>query len=464
MNWSIQAITKGPKHHLFGFHDLVQTNARGDLALALEVDDISRPPLPGETCRAGIVPINGSREFISVHETRAWNYPQGARQQWIGDTDLFCCNEREGDGTLVCRISDARKGAVVDTLPFPVHCLHAPSRTCVGINYDRVHACGGYGYTPLEGQICSRKIVDIPDDEGVYIGNLDTKRNTLLASLAQIAACGEKRPVRTGFPHYVTHPMLNPSGTRLAFLHRYRVPDGGEPTRLMTIGLDGSQLRCLAKGFLSHFTWLSDDELFIWGQDQRKLCALRERGIFRVPGILPCALLVKRLIRLARGQYDVRDLESRRMAEVKPHVQTKFFLRIRDVEEPVPAQTAEGVLTGDGHPMASPANRHLLVNDTYWDANGDRELMFYDVDTNVRTDLGKFRMLHDVPDSDVFDWQSTQQGLDFRIRRKFKRDDYLFYRSGLHCDLHPRWGFDGQTAFFDSIHEGTRQIYQVLPA
>ena len=72
-------ITNGPKHHLFGFHDLVQSNAKGDLALALEVDDISHPPLPGETCWSGVVPTDGG-EFIPIHTTHTWNYPQGARQ------------------------------------------------------------------------------------------------------------------------------------------------------------------------------------------------------------------------------------------------------------------------------------------------------------------------------------------------------------------------------------------------
>ena len=94
MNIQIQRLTNGPKHHLFGFHDLLITNYAGDKLLSLEVNTINRPPLPGELFGVGYVK-NG--QYIKVGETTALNYPQGARQQWVAETELFTVNNRVGD-------------------------------------------------------------------------------------------------------------------------------------------------------------------------------------------------------------------------------------------------------------------------------------------------------------------------------------------------------------------------------
>lgn len=451
MEFEVKRITSGPKHHLFGFHDLVQTNAKGDLALALEVDDISHPPLPGETCRSGVVPSDGG-EFVPLHSTHTWNYPQGARQQWLGDSDLFLCNDREENGKLFAWISDARAGKTIDRLPFPVHCVNAEKKLAFWFDYDRVHACGGYGYHPIAAAPQCR-LQDIPSDNGIWRGDLRTGQQDLLASLADIAACGERKPVKTGYPHYVTHFMLNPAGNRMAFLHRYRVPDGGETTRLMTIGVDGNGLRCLAKGFLSHFTWIADDELFIWGEHQPQLCAMREASYLRVPGVLQAAMLAKQLMRMLRS--------TKTSAKGKTTTQSKAFLKIKDTDEPSRIKCAVGILTEDGHPMGRPTRLTEMINDTYPDNGGNRILMHYDLTNNTRTDIGVFKMLPDKPDAQSFSVNAAQAGMDRRVLKKFPQEMYLFARSGFHCDLHPRWSYDGKVAYFDSIHEGSRQVYMV---
>lgn len=468
MNFNVKRISQGPHNYLFGFHDLVQTNAKGDFALALEVEDISHPPLPSEFCAAGVIDLT-TGAFKKLHDTHTWNYPQGARQQWIGDSDLCVCNDRAADGTLISHIYNARTGEKVDTLPFPVHYVEPlkarnDTEDLSGIrgfylNYDRIHSCGGYGYTPLVNSVYS-VVNDIPSDDGIFVGDLDTKEHELLVSIAQVAACGEAKPVKTGYPHYLTHLMLNPSGTRLCFLHRYRVPDGGETTRLMTVGVDGSGLRCLAKGFLSHFTWISDDEVFIWGKDERALCKMREAAWLRIPGVLQLALFAKKCL---RGVRSLKSLLKRQTSNVKPQTksQDKAFLIIKDCDTPTMVKNGVGILTEDGHPMAQPGNLKFLVSDTYPNADGDRWLIFYDVEKQERANVGQFRRLFADPDPTAFDWKASQLGIDKRILKKFPRALYLFARSGYHTDLHPRWSHDGRTAFFDSIHEGTRQIYTV---
>jgi hypothetical protein len=233
--------------------------------------------------------------------------------------------------------------------------------------------------------------------------------------------------------------------------------DGGEVTRLMTVGVDGESLRCLAKGFLSHFDWLSDETIFIWGQDERRLCRLREAQWLSLPGLLQAALLSKRLMRSCRA---LRGANVRHDSPSQIN-QTKSFMRIADVNNPVIERIGIGILTEDGHPMTNPKLEGLIVNDTYPHADKTRTLMLFDTKTNRRTDLGTFRMLDSVPNESMFDVEGAFSGIDPRIRKKFPRAQYLFTRSGLHCDLHPRWNAQGTQVAFDSAHDGSRQIYTV---
>ena len=120
--FEVVRLTDGPLHHLFGFHDLLATNAGGDKLLSLEVKDISRPPLPFEKAGVGYVDL-GSRKFVRLGETNAYNYPQGARQQWIDDS-RFIVNNQVGDH-WGADIYDTVQGCVIKTSDYPCHCLSA---------------------------------------------------------------------------------------------------------------------------------------------------------------------------------------------------------------------------------------------------------------------------------------------------------------------------------------------------
>ena len=160
-----------------------------------------------------------------------------------------------------------------------------------------------------------------------------------------------------------------------------------------------------------------------------------------------------------RGARNV--LRRKKGGDFGGNVQSKAFLVIDDRDNGEIRRTAVGVLTEDGHPMARPGNLKMLVNDTYPDASGDRILMLYDIDGQKRQDIGTFRRLFVKPNMDAFDWKKALMGRDPRINKKTNVDAFLFAFSGFHCDLHPRWGYDGEKVFFDSIHEGSRQVYAV---
>ena len=453
MECEVRRITNGSKHHLFGFHDLVQTNAKGDMALALEVEDISRPPLPGEVCLSGIVPSDGG-EFVPVHTTHTWNYPMGARQQWLGESDLFTCNDRDSKGNLVSLVCDAKGLKEVDRLPFPIHCHDPITRKAFYINYDRLYRLGAYGYC---GGVDEFANFDIPDKDGVWVGDMKTGGRRLMVSIKEVAQCGEARTVETGFPHYVTHLSINPSGTRLAFLHEYRVRDGGDVSRLMTIGTDGRDLRCLAKGLASHFDWVDDENIIFWGHHSPARSAIRESPRLSNPLYRFLFCMAKQTYRAVRhvrvigktqnGMACGTDNYGLLLATDKEWADHPFLRNVKpDMVE-------------DVHPMSNPMFSGWIVHDTYPDKAGYRQLALYNYKTGVTVQLARLRRLVAEPDIHGETVPLTTKGVEKRVLKHFALRDYLFTRSGLHCDFHPRWSYDGKTVYFDSTHEGTRQVY-----
>ena len=435
----IERLTNGPRHHLFGFHDLLITNGIGDKYLSLEVDTMNRPPLPRELFGVGYV---RDGKFVHIGETTALNYPQGARQQWVGDTELFTVNNRVGDvwGT---DLYDASINQLVDRFEATAHMLSKDGRYAYGLDYARLFRLGGYGYSGIEDK---GKNDSTPSDSGITKLDLKTKKVELLVSVRQVSECGSGS-VSGISHHYLTHLYLNPSCTRVAFLHRYFMADGGMMTRMMTIGTDGTGLRCLAQGFLSHYDWKDDNTIYIFGRANSSLDALRNNPLLSNPLMAVPMKVAKKV-----AKFILRRGNGRGNANAG-----KYFMMITDAEQPVVTSFAQGLITEDGHPMTNPNNGNWCINDTYPDKDGIRTLMLYNFLTNQRIDLGRFKMLMDKPDMALVEKYFT--GVDSKILGSISQEELSFTRSGLHCDLHPRWSRDGQQAVFDSIHEGTRQIY-----
>lgn len=434
--YKVVRVTTGPKHHLFGFHDLIATNRSGDKLLSLEVDTFNRPPLPREQVGVGYVDI-ATQNFVKLGETNAFNYPQGARQQWIDDSH-FIVNNQVGNH-WGADIYDVINGTKVKSIDAPCHCLSLDKGKAYGINYSRLHRLGGYGYIGIHDATFNE---EAPAEDGIFVTDLKTNQTRLLVSIDAVTKCQPETSLRNGNHHYLTHLVLSPDGERIAFLHRCFLSDGGIRTRVMTIGTDGENLRCLTYGFLSHFDWKDNNHIFIWGRAATSIDAMRSNPILGNPIVKPFLSMAKNAAKKL-----LKKKASPKMS----------FLMLSDKEPCVVKPFAQGVLTCDGHPMMCPTDADLCICDTYPDENKERTLFTYRFSTNDRVNLGKFRMIDERPDTALFN-QYTE-GVDAGVMKMFSPELFSFTRSGLHCDLHPRWSADGKYAIFDSIHEGTRQIY-----
>ncbi|MDR1652548.1 MAG: hypothetical protein LBS01_02630 [Prevotellaceae bacterium] len=296
----IKRITNPPKHHLFGFHDICAWNAMGDRLVALEVDDITTPPDPD--IEYGLGYVDNDNNFVPFGTTHTFNYPQGARQQWIGTTNYIIVNDFENK-KVISKIYDTDKKKLIDTLDFSTHVI-TNDGWAFGINYARLFRLGAYGYA---GATDNTKNENAPAKDGIVKHNIYTKEHSLLLSIKEIAEF-EFNP-QAGKHHYITHLVLSPNQKRIAFLHRCKLSDGGETTRLCTIRINGEELRCLGTGFLSHFDWLDDSHIMIWGRTGSNVEKLRSSLVYR---IIPTNVLhvgknlIKKIIFGKRGKSVVQ--------------------------------------------------------------------------------------------------------------------------------------------------------------
>jgi hypothetical protein len=214
--------------------------------------------------------------------------------------------------------------------------------------------------------------------------------------------------------HWFNHLQVAPGGNRFAFLHRWvawgttsgdarnsqntdspQLPRGPRnlapagqkrpslpwKTRLFTANFDGAELFCLAdQDMVSHYDWRDPTHILAWAR-----------------------------------QHDVGD---------------RYFLftdRTRAPATGAQEVMGEGLFPTDGHCSFSPDRRWVLT-DTYPDREGQRTLILYRPQDNLRVDIGRF-------------FAPPELGGEIR------------------CDLHPRWSRDGRLVSFDSAHEGSRQMY-----
>src|SRR5262249_9620515 len=131
-----------------------------------------------------------------------------------------------------------------------------------------------YGYPGLTDP---RAGVEAPEDDGVFRLDLRSGRRELLVSAAAVAG-HRPSPLGAGRHHCVNHLMYNPSGTRFCFLHRFERSDGIVHSRLFTLGADGSDLRLLMEGMISHYSWRDDRTLLAWAGRRKLLGAGSEGG------------------------------------------------------------------------------------------------------------------------------------------------------------------------------------------
>jgi hypothetical protein len=332
----VRAITRGPKFHWFGYYDKLQFDPTCRYVLGMEVDFEHRSPKPEDVIRIGMVDLKNNDHWVEFGESRAWCWQQGCMLQWRPRSkNEIIWNDRQVN-RFVCHILNVRTGKK-RTLPHPFYTVSPDGRTAVAPDFRRVNAMRpGYGYPGLPDPYADNPA---PKDSGIFRVNLDTGKQNLIISIADIAKFGRIPGDPKDAKHYFNHLLFNTDGSRFIFLHRWRAKgQRGFGTRMLTAKPDGTDIHVVDDfGRTSHFIWRDTRHILAWAWH--------------------------------------------------PSHGNAFYL-YEDGTDKVEV-VGKAVMTGNGHCSYLPGNKWIL-NDTYPDKERKQNVYLYNIATGKKVPLGHF--------------------------------------------------------------------------
>ena len=408
----IRRLGHGDRHHFFGYYDKTVWDRSDRRILANRVAMMNADLTPELVAEVGYFDSTVGGSFQSCGTTTAWNWQMGCQLQWLGggDDPQFIYNIRRdshagpypGFGSAVFNL---RSGHTRE-LDTPIYVAAPDGSFALTVDYSRLFITHEtIGYSERGGKRCD--MPPCPTDDGIRHVDLASGASRLLISYDGLKNF-HHRPSMDKAIHWVSHIEINPASSRIVFLHRWTERIEDETCflhRLITMDPDGGRMRLLecsdhplpqlADDFdpaavgtydyekseyqISHPLWRDDRTIIVWGPHQGRI------------------------------HYHLYTDDDNAQVQV----------------------IGAGVLTENGHMSFSPVNTRWLLTDTYPDpTSNERSLLIYDVEQNLRYDIGRFY---------------ADPGL-----RKENR-----------CDLHPRWRHDGTQVCIDSVHEHERQMYVI---
>ncbi len=406
-------------HYFFGYYDKSPLNLDNSRLLACKSKFMDRLPEENDILEIGYFDWKINNNFVKLTETKAWNWQQGCMLQWFGSdyNSKIIFNDRV-DNKFQSVIFDISTKAR-SILPMAYYTLDSLGEFLLCIDNER-HSWfrRGYSYVGIKNK---DKNVPLLEDDGIWKIDINTKQIKQIISLKQLL---NYKPLSNmeGALHYVEHLMLNSSNTRFAFLHRWKMVDGGIFARLYTVNIDGSDL-CLLNdsGRMSHFCWKDNKTILGWGGLANPINNLRKyRNMVKY--------VIKPLMPLYKLLSSGNSVEGN--STLSALISGDSYLLFTD-QTSATGRVSPSLLKKDGHPSFSKRNSLQMITDTYPDINDNfkQEMILYDF---VEDSIKIVDVLNHSPS---------------------------LAQSASRCDLHPKWSIDGKYICIDTLDKGYRSMY-----
>lgn len=261
----IRQLTRGPKHHFFGYIGHVRTvpwNESGRFIVALQTEFQDRMPRPDDAAEIVLIDTQRDGAIEVVERTRAWNPQQGTMLYWNPQTPetQFFFNDRDpATQEVFCVLYDiaARKRVAefryADT-PFANSGVAQRGGWFLGINYARLARLRPVtGYPSARDWTVGAKQ---PEDDGIFKVNVATREKRLLVSFKQLAdALRATHPEVDGRELFINHTLWNRDDDRIYFFVRGDFDQRDRCNIPCVMNADGAGLRPLAAFIGGHPDW-----------------------------------------------------------------------------------------------------------------------------------------------------------------------------------------------------------------
>ena len=241
--------------YFFGYYDKSPWNIDERYVICLRVKDSLESVAPSSPAEIVLIDMFDDKKLEVINQTYTWNLQQGAMLQWLGpdfDKEIIFNDFRDGKYCSVIYNIYSKKERILN---LPIYDVTSNGKYALSLDFSRLHSLRpGYGYSNLREK---NKGIDIPDDAAIKL--LDIKKNTskVIITYKELFDYKKKNSM-IGAKHWVNHIMVNPSGNRTMFLHRW-IKDEKTYTRLLTMNIDGSDLFILNDDDMtSHSYWKND--------------------------------------------------------------------------------------------------------------------------------------------------------------------------------------------------------------
>ena len=393
-----RVVTQGSHEHLLASYFAIDSWSPNKRYLSvLETDLNGRLPEANERCTLGLVDLEDGNRFIPIATTACWNFQEAAMAHWMNDDEILFNDVRDGKFCTVIMNWRMKKERV---LPMPVSAVSEDRTWAVSINYARLSLTRpDYGYAG-PGQD-ARAGVEYPADDGIWTMDLKTGETRLAVPISETRKLEAKvvwpKPMPKNQLAYHCHTVISKDGAKIFFLAR-------------TVDLAGSNLKKVTYWETTAFTVNRD------GTDLRR--CFRDGWQASHFNWAPDGSHKMLVTAVWDGDKKGRNWGQTAWSPVEFEVGRESEVR----------RIGAGILDQDWHCVYSPDGK-FMSGETYWNKNFERPWVLVRLSDGMTMPMGSFF----VPEA---------------------------YRGGYwRCDLHARYRPDGRQIAFNSVHEGTRQVY-----